>query len=325
MTMTVITPTDTALTPFTPTERAQRIRRYVDAGKADATKRAYAIAWRAFEVFCGDHGYVPHPAPAEAVVDYLTALADAGASVSKIGQHRAAIRFYHRGQANPCADDRVEETMKGITRKVGTMSKPKAALSPDELRKLVATLPDDLRGKRDRALLLMGWAGAFRRSELVALDVADIDTRGNKLTVTLRRSKTDQEGQGLYKSIPSMEDATICPVAAYRAWLDAAKIQSGLVFRSIDRWGHTHEGQMDGREVARIVKSACKRAGIDERRFAGHSLRSGFVTAATLAGANDSDIMEQTNHKSSATLRRYKQMAGLGAQRAVFAAFGAAK
>lgn len=320
----------------TTTAQAESVRKYLDASSAANTRRAYSGAMAgktgahalkvrkfvAFADYCADHGYTPHPARAEVVVLYLTHLADAGAKVATIEQRRAAIASAHRGQVNPCADDRVKEAMKGIRRKLGTQVKPKAALSPDELRQIVASLPDDLRGIRDRALLLMGWQGAFRRSELVALIVADVDTRAGKLTITISRSKTDQDGQGQYKVLPELPDKSLCALTAYRAWLSAAEIRTGPVFRSIDRWGHVRAGQMNGQEVARIVQGACKRAGIDPQRFAGHSLRSGYVTAATNAGANDGDIMEQTGHRSSATLRRYKQMAGRGAQRATLAALG---
>lgn len=306
----------------TTTERAERVRRYVDASSSPNTQRAYATDWRKFVEYCRVHGYQALPAMPETVVDYLTRLADEGLKASTIERSRAAIAYGHQGHTNPCADDRVKVAMKGIRRKLGIRATPKAALPTDDLALIVAMLPDDLRGLRDRALLLMGWQGAFRRSELVALNVDDIDTHGGKMTITIRKSKTDQDGAGLYKVLPELADKSICPVAAYRAWLSAADIRSGAVFRSIDRWGHTRDGHMDAGEVARIVKRSCQLASIDPQRFAGHSLRSGFVTAASDAGASDSDIMEQTGHKSSATLKRYRQMAGRGAQRATLAALG---
>lgn len=337
----------TQLQPTTPTdvgapmtERAQRARKYLKAGKAESTRRAYASGvtgqqsaradkmrkFPTFGAFCDERGYVAIPAEPATVVDYLTYLADAGATVATIEQRRAAVANAHKSQpVNPCAAEIVRETMKGIRRKLGMMGKPKTALSLDDLRAIVVALPNDLRGKRDRALILMGWAGAFRRSELMALGVADVDVKRDRLTVTIQRSKTDQEGQGLYKTLPALRDTPqVCPLTAYAAWINAAGINSGLIFRGIDRWGHVGADAeaMNGNEVARIVKRACKLAGIDSRKFAGHSLRSGFVTEATNAGANDGDIMEQTGHKSSATLRRYKQLAGRGAVRATLAAFG---
>lgn len=308
------------------TERAGRVAKYVTASKAENTRRMYRTQWATFETYCADHGYTALPAEPAAVVDYITHLAEEGRKASSIQQALAAIGYVHETpkHMNPAKSPEARETMAGIRRTVGIASKPKAALSPDELRQIVAGLPDDLRGIRDRALLLMGWAGAFRRSELVALDVADVDTRGGKMTIAIRRSKTDQSGEGNYKVLPALADPLIDPLTAYRAWLKAAGIAAGAVFRGIDRWGNLEADRLHPQGVARAVKSACKRAGIDEQRFAGHSLRSGFVTAATNAGANDGDIMEQTGHKNSATLRRYKQLAGRGAQRATLAAFGVA-
>jgi integrase len=316
---------DTALT----TERAERIREYVDAGRTNATQRAYGAAWRHFTAFCAQNGYSALPASPEVVCDYLAHSAATGASVSLIEQRRAAIRFAHRGQVNPCADDRVTETMRGIRRKVGTAVTPKAPMLPNDLARLTTALPNDLRGLRDRALLLMGEAGAFRRSELVALTVNDVNIRrdddGDVMSIRIAKSKTDQEGKGKYKTIPALSNTALCALTAYRVWMDAAKINSGPVFRSIDRWGHIDEccDPMDGKEVARIVKAACKGAGVDPRRFAGHSLRSGFVTAAKLKGVGDADIMEMTGHESAMTLKRYTHMAGLGAKRAARAVFGA--
>lgn len=351
MTMAIISSNPTAIStdvsPFA--DVIDDIRESVQATKSENALRAYGSAWKTFSAFCVERGVPTLPADRQTVIAYLEWMATSNkrpdprrgregkflppAKVSTIDLHRSAIAYFHEMAAypSPMADKQSKEYLSGLKRKLAekrpaqTKSSPKEALALDELRKLVAALPDNLRGKRDRALLTVGYFGAFRRSELASLTVGDVDPRNGKLSITIQRSKTDQEGAGLYKSIPELQDKAICPVTAYRAWLDAAGIQSGVVFRSIDRWGHAHEGQMDGREVARILKESCKRAGIDERRFAGHSLRRGFVTAATNGGAADHDIMEQTGHKSSATLRRYKQMAGLGAQRAVFAAFGTAK
>lgn len=174
----------------------------------------------------------------------------------------------------------------------------------------------------------MGWAGAFRRSELAGVQVEHVTIRRESgrdvMSIKLPESKTDQEGEGLYKTIPAIDDKRVCPIAAYRAWMNAAGIQSGHVFRAIDRWGHVRAGGMDGQEVARVLKARAEGAGYTDAelsRIGAHSLRSGYVTAATQAGANDSDIMEQTGHRSSATLQRYKQLAGKGAQRATLAAF----
>jgi integrase len=212
--------------------------------------------------------------------------------------------------------------MAGIRRTLGARSAKKAPILLAELRAMVAACDTGgLQGKRDRALLLVGWAGAFRRSELVALDVGDLSFSGG-VKLTLRRSKTDQEGAGMVKVIPSIEELELDPVRALRAWIEAAGIRSGPVFRRVDRWGRVASGRLTGRAVAIVVKRLAQQAGLDPRGFSGHSLRSGFTTAAASAGVESRDIMAQTGHRSEAVMRGYIQDAGLGASVAVRAAFG---
>jgi integrase len=214
--------------------------------------------------------------------------------------------------------------MQGIRRKLGAKPHQKAPLTLADMRKLISTLAgDDLRAVRDRALLLVGYAGAFRRSELVALTRADVRFKQGEMVITLQRSKTDQEGAGSTKTIPSAEDPTICPVVAMRAWLNAAEVNSGHVFRAIDRWGHVRNGQMQGKEVARIVKKACEAAGIDAGQFGGHSLRAGFITTAAEGGAQQWQIAEISGHKpGSKVLEQYIRTAGRGGVRAAKLAYG---
>jgi len=302
---------------------AKNAAKYARQSKAENTARAYRAAWNEFTAFCARHKQQPLPADASTVVNYLADLAEAGSKVSTITVKRAAISFAHRAakQTDPtCAED-VRLVMAGIVKEHGRPPQKKAPLTLDDLRRLIAALPDSLAGKRDRALILVGWAGAFRRSELVALDVGDVRLNG-ELKVTVKRSKTDQEGAGMVKVIPTLADKTLCPVTALRAWLDAAGIQSGPVFRQMDKWGHVREHRLTPQSVALLVKARAADAGLDPRQFAGHSLRSGFITTAAVAGVESRDIMAVTGHKSEAVMRSYIQDAGLGAKRAISAAFG---
>lgn len=303
-----------------PTPLSAEARAYASNTRALNTRRAYASAWREFEAFCAGRGWPALPAPADAVIAWLAALADAGARASTIGVKLAAIRFAHQSQAtDPTALPAVRLVWQGIRRTIGTAQRQKAPVTLDDLRAMARACGDDLRGKRDRALLLVGWAGAFRRSELVGLDVEDLRING-VLRVTLRRSKTDQEGAGSVKVIPAI-GGDLCPVAALRAWLDAASIASGAVFRSVDRWGHVRASRLSDRDVARIVKRLAERAGLDPRQFAGHSLRAGFVTTAAKVGVPEWQIQEVTGHRSSDVLRRYIRDAGRGQIEAVRSAF----
>jgi len=298
--------------------------KYAQQSKAANTQRAYRAAWAEFTAWCEARGAQGLPAEVSTVVDYLTALAESGAKVSTIGVKRAAISFAHRTarQPDPTPAEDVRVVMAGITRALGTAPQKKAPITLDDLRRMIDTLPDTLAGRRDRALLLVGWAGAFRRSEMVAVDVGDMRLAKTELRVTLRKSKTDQEGAGMVKVIPALADRTVCPVTALRQWLDAADIHSGPIFRQMDKWGHVRERRLTAQSVALIVKAAAKRVGIDARQLAGHSLRSGFITTAATAGVESRDIMAVTGHKSEAVMRGYIQDAGLGAKRAVSAAFG---
>jgi integrase len=317
--------TNTSVVPANPTaispDVRERVSRYVNASKAKNTKLAYGTAWAAFERYCDEHACQALPALSMTIAGYITHLADTGKSVSTISVALSAIGFYHdtigTGAPNPVKTPEVKEAMAGIRRAKGVRPRKKAPATLDVIRDLLEILPsDDLRGARDRAILLIGFAGAFRRSELVAVQVEDLRFDATALTITIPRSKTDQEGAGLTKVIPVMDDASLCPVAALRLWMAYADVDSGPVFRAIDRWGHVH-GQMDGREVARIVKRAAEKAGIDEHQLSGHSLRAGFITQAALNGVAIWEIKEQSGHKSDQVVGGYIRAAGRGARRAV--------
>jgi integrase len=193
----------------------------------------------------------------------------------------------------------------GIRRAKGTAPDAKAPVLIGDLRAMVAALPAGLLGARDRALLLIGFAGAFRRSELVGLDVEDLTFSSDGLAVTLRRSKTDQEGAGRKIGIPYGSNPDTCPVRALQAWLDASVITAGPIFRSVNRHGQLQPGRLSDRAVALIVKRCVEAAGKDARKFAGHSLRAGLATAAAIGGASERSIMAQTGHRSVMMVRRY--------------------
>ena len=308
-------------TPLTLPDLAE-VRGFVQASKADNTQRAYRAAWREFTHFCELRGVVVLPASPSAVVDYLTWLASR-VKPATMQVKLAAVSFAHRmaHQPDPTGDESVRVVMAGIRRKLGTAPQKKAPATLGDIAKMVRALPDDLSGKRDRAVLLVGFAGAFRRSELVNLDVADVHFNGKGMIITLRRSKTDQEGAGTKKVIPNLE-GDLDPTTALRTWLISAGLTSGALFRSVDRWGIVGTHRMNDRIVARIVKVAATAAGLEPRQFSGHSLRSGFITSAATSGAAEWQIQEISGHRSERVLRGYIRDAGLGGQAAVRAAFG---
>ncbi len=188
---------------------------------------------------------------------------------------------------------------------MGTAPAQKAAALTDDIRAMVDATDAGLIGVRDRALILLGFAGAFRRSELVGLDVEDCAFGKDGLTVTLRRSKTDQEGAGRKIGIPYGSNPETCPVRTVQTWIETAAVRSGPLFRSINRHGQVQPGRLSGIDVARVVKKLAERAGLDAAKYAGHTLRAGHATSAAIAGASERSIMNQTGHRSVQMVRRY--------------------
>jgi integrase len=285
---------------------------YLEASRANATRKAYARDVEAFRAWCSSKGLASMPAEPATVGLYLTSLAAEGLKVSTIERALAAIVGDHRGAGHawPKGHPAIRGVMAGIRRKVGVAPSRKAPVMGDELPRLVGTLEASLAGLRDRALLTLGWFGAFRRSELVALDVRDVRFTSEGIVVTVRRSKTDQEGRGIEKGIPYAGNVAVCPVRALRAWLDASHVEGGPLFRGVDRHSNLSAERMADRTVARIVQRSAKAAGI-EGSVAGHSLRAGFATTAAAKGKSLDAIMRQTGHRSERVARVYIRHASL--------------
>jgi integrase len=251
------TATDAALVPVNPAAQAlQWQREYTDMlenSRAKSTRRVYRSHWRHFEQFCEPHGREALPATSETVIAYVLDCAGK-CSTSTLSARLAAIAERHTGYANPCADQRVRELLKGVRREHG---RPPAAKEPtlsEDIRAMVDAQPDTLAGSRNKAILLFGYASAMRRAEIVALDPEHLKFTREGLTATITRSKTDQMGEGQTVAIPYVNSA-YCPVLALRKWLDAAHIKSGLVFRGIRRGEHLGP-RLSSESVANIVKAA---------------------------------------------------------------------
>ena len=282
-------------------------RPYVIEAMAANTRRAYRSDWRIFTTWCDMHGLAPLPAAPSTVARFLTAQA-ATLKVASLHRRLAAIVQAHRaaGYASPSDDATVRTVWRGIRRTKGTATAKKRALLTSDIRALLAVLPNSPSGARDRALLLLGFAGALRRSELVALDVDDIEAvEGKGLLVRVRRSQTDQKGRGIQVPIHPGSDPLTCPVQALAAWLAVAGITEGPIFRPVDRHQRIGPGRLTAQTVALIVKRAATAAGLDPARFAGDSLRAGFATSAAIAGAELPSIMCQTRHRSATAAAGY--------------------
>ncbi len=274
--------------------------------KATATRRAYQADWADWAAWCAAMGQSPLPAAPELVAAYLAARAggEAPLSMATLARRLVAISAAHRlhGTRLDTQHPALRATWQGLRRQRGTAQRQVAPATRAVLQAMLAATTDEtLIGRRDRALLLIGYAAGLRRSELVALQVDDIEQLSDGLRLTIRRSKTDQAGAGEPIGIPRSNTATC---AALDAWLAAAPITSGRLFRSVDRHGRIGEALSD-KAVALIVKQRAAAAGLDPALFSGHSLRAGMITSAAAAGAADRDIQRQSRHKSAAVMQRY--------------------
>jgi site-specific recombinase XerD len=299
----------TTLSPMhSPTaSTVEQMNDYASHSRAANTVKAYRADWRHFSDWCAAEEVMALPAIPQTVALYITSLAGHGVKTSTIQRRMSAISQAHQmaGHESPTKSEVVRTVMKGIRRIHGTAQVGKAPVMTDDIRAMVGTLPDTLIGVRDRALLLVGFAGAFRRSELVSLDVRDVEFTREGVVITLRRSKTDQERQGRKVGIPYGSKPLTCPVRALMAWLEASGITEGALFRSVNRHGQLQAGRLSDKAVALVVKRCAEVAGLDANKYAGHSLRAGLATSAAAAGVSERAIIAQTGHRSVSMVRRY--------------------
>jgi integrase len=288
-------------------ETAERAKEYGRNSKSAATRLAYASDWRNFVAFAIRNELAYLPAAPQTVALYLTELADAGKSVATIRRRIAAIADQHdeTNVENPTSSKPVRAILSGISREKGVAPTRKAALTIDLLKDALLAMGDGkLPALRDRAVFLVGFHAALRRSEIAALNVEDLRFEREGVVLTVRKSKTDQEGAGYEIGLPSHPVEAICPVRALRAWLDASTITEGALFRSFSMNLALQQHRLDGRDVARLIQRVAKRAGL-EGDLAGHSLRAGFVTSAAKAGVALDSIARVSRHKSTPILLGY--------------------
>ncbi|AIF51708.1 site-specific integrase [Pelosinus sp. UFO1] len=282
-------------------------KKLIISSKAKNTTKAYSSDWRMFSEWCATEGVSSLPATPETVVAYLSYLFTQKKKPSTISRQKSTISQAHAtaGYDSPTTAKMVIDTVKGIKRELGIMRNKKSPLLSEDLQ-LICDKKGDLRSLRDCALLLIGFSGAFRRSELISLDVEDVRFTREGLRVILRRSKTDQEGAGMEKGIAYGSNPDTCPVRTLQDWLEAAQIKSGPLFRQINKYGQVSKKRLASpHSVARIVKEYVQKIGLLEGQYSGHSLRAGFATEASGNGASLDDIMRQTGHRSVEMVREY--------------------
>ncbi len=286
----------------------ERTRQSLHDAVPPNTRRAYEGDLRRFASWCTGVGLAAMPASPETIVLYLRHLADAPHRVSTIERALAAICTAHvrAGLPSPWQHPLIDDMRTALRRELGVRPTKKVAADDEVLRRLLAVLPDSLLGLRDRALLTLGWAAALRRSELVAIDVEDVRRAPKGLVLLIPESKTDQERRGEEVPVFFSNNAEHCPVRSLDAWLATAGIAQGAIFRAVGRVERLGP-RLSAAAVADRVQHWAKRAGFDWREYAGHSLRSGFVTTAARRGKDLDSIMVTTRHRSTETLRGYIQ------------------
>jgi integrase len=272
---------------------------------SDRTLSCYDSDWKEWLIWAEKNARLAEPASASDVADHLAELSRTRHH-STVARRLAGIAHHHyeAGLAFETRCDVIRATMRGIARTIGTAKTGKDAVSVDDIRAICQAIPPTLRGKRDRALILLGFAGAFRRSELVSIDLDQLEFVRDGVIVRLARSKTDQEGRGRLIAIAYGHRAATCPVRALKTWIAAAPLEDGPLFRPVEG-GVALAGRYYAEGVANAVKRWARKAGLDPERFAGHSLRSGHVTEAAANGAQDRDIMATTGHRRVETMMGY--------------------
>ena len=284
--------------------------------KATNTLRAYKSDFKDFEIFCSKHGFNSIPTEPKVVSLYLTHLSTRY-KISTLRRRLVSIGVVHRlkGHYLDTKHPVIIENLLGIKRKKGSIQEGKKPILINHLKQIINVIDEQkiekIKKLRNRTLVLIGFGGGFRRSELISVDHEDLDFVEEGVKITLRRSKTDQFGEGMIKGLPYFENEKYCPVLSLKNWLTLSKIKSGPIFRRFAKGSTLTSFRLTDQSVVLIIKDSLKLAGIENRNFSGHSLRSGFATVAAESGADERSIMAMTGHKTTQMVRRYIREANI--------------
>ena len=285
--------------------------------KASNTVRAYKSDFSDFGVFCAQNGFKPLPSEPKVVSLYLTHLSTKDAKMSTLKRRLVSIGVIHKlkGHYLDTKHPAIIENIMGIKRRKGSFQKAKKPILINSLKKIINAIDhqkkEEIKKLRDRSIILIGFSGGFRRNEIVSLDYDDLDFVPEGLKLSIRRSKTDQFGEGFTKALPYFDSSQYCPVVSLKKLLDLSKIRSGPVFRRFSKGSKLSVNRLTDQTVALLIKEYLNLAGIDSENFSGHSLRSGFATSAAESGVEERNIMAMTGHKSTEMVRRYIKEANL--------------
>ena len=289
----------------------------LQSSKANNTVRAYKSDFNDFGLFCTQNGFKSLPSEPKIVSLYLTHLSTKMAKMSTLKRRLVSIGVINRlkGYYLDTKHPSIIENILGIKRRNGSFQNAKKPILINTLKKIINVIDEqdkeEIKKFRDRSIILIGFSGGFRRNEIVSLDYDDLDFVPEGLKINIKRSKTDQFGEGFTKALPYFDSSQYCPVVSIKKWLEMSKIDSGPVFRRFVKGLRLSEKRLTDQTVALLIKEYLNLTGIDSKNYSGHSLRSGFATSAAESGVEERNIMTMTGHKSSEMVRRYIKEANL--------------
>ena len=289
----------------------------LQSSKANNTIRAYNSDFNDFSLFCAQNAFKSLPSDPKIVSLYLTYLSTKDVKMSTLKRRLVSIGVIHKlkGHYLDTKHPSIIENIMGIKRRKGSLQKGKKPILINSLKKIINVIDnqnkEEIKKSRDRSIILIGFAGGFRRNEIVSLEYEDLDFVTQGLKINLRRSKTDQFGEGSVKALPYSNSSDYCPVTSLKKWIDISNINTGPLFRRFTKGSKLSENRLTDQTVALLIKEYLKLAGIDSKDYSGHSLRSGFATSAADSGVEERSIMEMTGHKSTEMVRRYIKEANL--------------
>jgi len=285
--------------------------------KANNTVRAYKSDFNDFGIFCAQNGFKSLPSDPKIVSLYLTHLSTKDAKISTLKRRLVSIGVIHKlkGHYLDTKHPSIIENIMGIKRRKGSFQKAKKPILINSLKLIINAIDQqnkqEIKKFRDRSIILIGFSGGFRRNEIVSLDYDDLDFVPEGLKINIKRSKTDQFGEGFTKALPYFDSSQYCPVISLKNWLNISKITSGPIFRRFLKGSKLSENRLTDQTVAILIKEYLNLAGINSKNYSGHSLRSGFATSAAESGVEERNIMAMTGHKSTEMVRRYIKEANL--------------
>jgi len=286
------------------------------SSKANNTLRAYKSDFKDFGSFCAKHSFDALPTDPKIVSLYLTHLSK-NAKISTLRRRLVSISMIHKikGHYLDTKHPLIIENLMGIKRTKGSIQKGKKPLLINHLKLIINVINEqsfeEIKKARDKAIVLIGFGGGFRRTELVSLDHEDLEFVPEGLKIVIKRSKTDQFGEGMTKGLPYFSNHDYCPVMNLKKWLELSKIKTGPIFRRFSKGSSITNNRLTDQTVVLLIKNYLNLAGIDNSNFAGHSLRSGFATVAAESGADERSIMAMTGHKTTQMVRRYIKEANI--------------